>query len=512
VECNGDALGRVSGCRKGIEQATNDGQIIYGVNTGFGVHRNIQILPDQLRQLQENILLSHSVGVGENTNPHDLANYYSAEVIRAVLAIRINTFLKGHSGVRKELVEFLVKALNEGIVPLVPLRGSVGASGDLCPLAHLFATLLLKKGRYYQCNGSSQQIEIKEAGQLKLEPPNPPLASKEGLALTNGSTFSAAMLALAVYDAEHLADIADMAAALSLEALCGFMEAFDEQVHKARPFKGQQQSAENIRRLTENSKLIGTFEGGVQDAYSLRCAPQVHGATRDAIAYAREVVTIEINSATDNPLFFRQEDDQWKSYSGGNFHGQPLALAADFLAIALAELANISERRIQMLLDKNHNRGLASNLAKDPGLESGFMIAQYTAASLVSENKVLAHPASVDSIPTSANFEDHVSMSTIAARKLRTVLANVSSVLAIELMVAAQAVEDRATSPEHCELLDNFPDGVLGEGTKQVYKAVRGKVNRLKGDAPLDEDILKIRKLIESRNLGGILSSSLSEG
>jgi histidine ammonia-lyase len=515
VECSNNALDRVSDCRKGIEQATKR-KTIYGVNTGFGVHRNIRIRSNQLRQLQENILLSHSVGVGENTNPDDLANYYSAEVIRAVLAIRINTFLKGHSGVRKELVEFLVRALNAGIVPLVPLRGSVGASGDLCPLAHLFATLLLKKGRYYQCNGSSQQIEIKEAKQLELQLPDPPLDSKEGLALTNGSTFSAAMLALAVYDAEHLADIADMAAALSLEALRGFMEAFDEQVHKARPFKGQQQSAKNIRRLTEKSQLIGTFEGGVQDAYSLRCAPQVHGATRDAIAYARKVVEIEINSATDNPLFFREENGEWKSYSGGNFHGQPLALAADFLAIALAELANISERRIQMLLDKNHNRGLESNLARDPGLESGFMIAQYTAASLVSENKVLAHPASVDSIPTSANFEDHVSMSTIAARKLRTVLANVSSVLAIELMVAAQAVEDRAmrvkkVKPEP-KLPEDFLDDVLGEGTKQVYKEVRDKVNRLKGDAPLDEDILEIRKLIESRKLGGILSSSLSEG
>jgi histidine ammonia-lyase len=509
VKCSEGALKRVSDCREGIVQATGGGEKkIYGVNTGFGVHRNIPIDSDQLEQLQENILLSHSVGVGENTNPDDLANYYSAEVIRAVLAIRINTFLKGHSGVRKELVEFLVEALNAGIVPLVPLRGSVGASGDLCPLAHLFATLLLKKGRYYQCNGSSQQIEIKEAKQLELELqlPNPPLASKEGLALTNGSTFSAAMLALAVYDAEHLADIADMAAALSLEALRGFMEAFDEQVHEARRFKGQQRSAENIRRLTENSQLIGTFTEDVQDAYSLRCAPQVHGATRDAIAYAREVVEIEINSATDNPLFFREENGQWKSYSGGNFHGQPLALAADFLAIALAGLANISERRIQMLLDKNHNRGLKSNLAKNPGVESGFMIAQYTAASLVSENKVLAHPASVDSIPTCANFEDHVSMSTIAARKLRTVLANVSSVLAIELMVAAQAVEDRA------ETVSKPATDVLGEGTKQVYKEVRDKVKRLEGDAPLDEDILEIRKLIESRKLGGILSSSLSEG
>jgi len=533
VRCCENALERVRGCRQGIEGAAGGNNPIYGVNTGFGAHRDISA--DDPEQLQRNILLSHSVGVGENTNPNDLANYYPAEVIRAVLAIRINTFLKGHSGVRKELVEFLVKALNQGIIPLVPLRGSVGASGDLCPLAHLFATLLLGQGRYYIDDGAKQPkiINASELGNDKsgLKLPDPPLASKEGLALTNGSTFSAAMLALAVYDAEHLADVADMAAALSLEALCGFSAAFDEKVHTARPFAGQQRSAENIRRLTKDSQLIDTTQDDVQDAYSLRCAPQVHGATRDAIAYARGVVEIEINSATDNPLFFN-EDSQWKSYSGGNFHGQPLALAADFLAIALAELANISERRIQMLLDKNHNRGLKSNLARKPGVESGFMIAQYTAASLVSENKVLAHPASVDSIPTSANFEDHVSMSTIAARKLRTVLANVSSVLAIELMVAAQAVEDRvelkqgkATTPSgkgethpatdaptplgegethsatDAQNYDKSTYDTLGARTQEVYKKVREKVSRLKGDRPLDEDIRKIRCLIESREL-----------
>jgi histidine ammonia-lyase len=506
----------------------------YGVTTGFGQFKDKPIAPRDLEQLQRNLLLSHSVGVGENTNPDDLANYFPAEVVRGALVTRLNAFLKGHSGVRRRLVETVEAMINEGVIPLVPIRGSVGASGDLCPLSHLFA-VLLGEGRYYVLGGAG---ELRPAGELPalLATDAASLAPtfKEGLALVNGVNFSASMLALAVHDAAVLADMADAAAAITLEALCGCTRALDPKVHTARGHDGQIVSAERIRTLLEGSRLVERA-GAVQDAYSLRCAPQVHGASRDAIRYVLGVAQREINAATDNPLFFPEDGepfdvrfranwpewyrgDQRLAYSAGNFHGQPLALAADFLTIAVAELASISERRTQMMLDGNHNRGLPQNLTTRAGVNSGLMIAQYTAASLVSENKVLSHPASVDSIPTSANSEDHVSMSTHAARKLRTVLGNAQAVLAIELLTAAQAIEWRAgmdLDPNEklpkLSLVESESQArefelrvrgraaeiakSLGTGTGALYLRIRQVVAPIFADRPLDGDVGAVRRV-----------------
>lgn len=506
----------------------------YGVTTGFGEFKDKPIAPDDLEQLQRNLLLSHSVGVGENSDPDDLTNYFPAEVVRGALATRLNAFLKGHSGVRATLVEIVEAMLNGGVIPLVPLRGSVGASGDLCPLSHLFATLL-GEGRFYTLDDPTLRdaTELPEVLGFTAEEMKPTF--KEGLGLVNGANFSAAMLALAVFDAERLADIADSAAALALEAMIGCTRALDPKVHEERGHAGQIESARRIRELLHGS-LLAERAGAVQDAYSIRCAPQVHGATRDTIRFVRSIAERELNAATDNPLFFPENGEpfdlafraNWPegysgerrlAYSAGNFHGQPLALTADFLTIAVAELANISERRTQAMLDGDHNRGLPQNLTTNPGVNSGLMILQYTAASIVSENKVLAHPASVDSIPTGANTEDHVSMSTHAARKLRTVIANAQSVLAIELLTSAQAVEWRAVfgyGPQ--DPAPNLPDEAqaqrfresveghstdiaahLGDGTRELYLRVRAAAQPVFRDRPLDGDIRAVRRAIGAR-------------
>ncbi len=506
----------------------------YGVTTGFGEFKDKPIAPADLEQLQRNLLLSHSVGVGENSDRDDLSNYYPPEVVRGALATRLNAFLRCHSGVRSRLVDIVQAMLNHGVIPLVPLRGSVGASGDLCPLSHLFVTLL-GEGRFYTLADRTLRpaTALPELLGFTAEEMKPMF--KEGLGLVNGANFSAAMLALAVHDAEILANTADSAAALSLEALAGCTRALDEKVHEERGHPGQIESAKHIREQLIGSRLVERA-GAVQDAYSLRCAPQVHGATRDTLRFVRSIAEKEINAATDNPLFFEEGqpfDLQFRAnwpewyhgetrlaYSAGNFHGQPLALGADFLTIAAAELANISERRTQLMLDGHHNRGLPPNLTTRPGVNSGLMILQYTAASIVSENKVLSHPASVDSIPTGANAEDHVSMSTHAARKLRTVLSNVRSVLAIELLTAAQAVEWRAVfnydpnqpAPrlleiEHAEAqARQFEEAVrdkssniatqLGRGSRELYLRVREVARPVFYDRPLDDDIRAVRLLI----------------
>jgi histidine ammonia-lyase len=524
----------------------------YGVTTGFGEFKNVPIAPDRLEELQRNLLLSHSVGAGETADPDNPANYFEPEVVRAVLAIRLNAFLKGHSGIRPVMARALQAMLNRGIVPLVPIRGSVGSSGDLCPLAHLFV-VLLGQGRYFV---------VREPADLACRPREPrsglgrlredlgreeiPSPSyKEGLALINGTTFSAALLALAVHDAGRAAEAADAAAALTLEAVCGCARAFDARVHQARGLEGQIACAASLRRLVRGSQLIERA-GAVQDVYSLRCAPAVHGAARDTIVFARKVAETEINAATDNPLFFPGQDDEpfdhefaanWPagydgreriSFSAGNFHGEPVGMAADFLAIGLAELASISERRTQMLLDRHHNRNLPSNLIPHRGINTGLMIAQYTAAGIVSENKVLTHPASVDSIPTSANSEDHNSMSTIAARKLRTVLRNTQTVLAIELLVAAQAVEWRVAmeidpvkprsrvlsdwekADREAELFEQRTQperrqeiaARLGEGTRRAYLTVREAAATMVRDRALDGDIRAARRLVEAGRTG----------
>jgi histidine ammonia-lyase len=562
VEVSEKAMGRIRTSREVIEgiarryredfAALERGEDVrpvleYGVTTGFGEFKNIPVAPDHLEDLQRNLLLSHCVGVGENADPDDLVNYFEVDVVRAVIAIRLNAFLKGHSGVRPELVRALEGLLNRGIVPLVPLRGSVGSSGDLCPLSHLFS-VLLGEGRYYVVREpedlrGSQRRELREGRSLPEDMGAPllTLGVKESLALINGTTVSVAILALAVHDAEKAVDVADRSMALSLEAVCGCARALDARVHEARGQVGQIASAARMREMLRGSRLIERA-AGVQDVYSLRCAPTVHGAARDAIAYARRTAEIEINAATDNPLFFPEDrtppfdyefrenwpegyrGDQRAGYSAGNFHGEPVGFAADFLAIGLAELANISERRTQMLLDSTQSRNLPANLIACRGVNSGLMLIQYAAASLVSENKVLSHPASVDSIPTSANSEDHNSMATIAARKVRTVLRNVQSALAIELIVAAQAVDWRVAmkiDPRRVRPKDNDWDWAaaekesndfaertkperreeiaahLGEGTRRLYLRVRDLVSPMLGDRTLDQDIRAVKREIE---------------
>lgn len=566
IEVTATAWSRVETCREVIDKVVENYKkapisergrfAVYGVTTGFGEFKNVRLEPLQLIELQEKILLSHAVGCGENEDLDDPVNYFAAEVVRAVLVLRINTFLQGHSGVRRELVELLVRLVNHGIVPLVPTRGSVGSSGDLCPLAHTFVTLL-GEGRYIVVKNQSDVAEgmrsckPKSATEMlkKLKRPKFRLAEKEGLGLTNGAVFSAAMLALAVHDAEALADTADAAAALTLEAICGRTRAFHPNVHAVRNIEGQTNSAKNILALVKGSQLVG-LTSEVQDAYSVRCAPQVHGSSREAITFAAKIASAEINAATDNPLFFpgvvpddsseSSDDPQLQhepnAFSAGNFHGQPIGMAADFLAIGVAELASISERRTQMLLDANHNRRLPGNLIAHAGVNSGYMIAQYTAASLVSENKVLCHPSSVDSIPTSANVEDHVAMATTAARKVRQVLNNVRGVLAIELMVAAQAVEWRvcdgcdkrkiAESLTKVVAVDDLQAHakqreeqfkkrfqsksssgrkdlaeMLGVGTREVYAAIRKRVAPLIDDVYLEPAFRAARELVANREV-----------
>lgn len=452
--------------------------LVYGVTTGFGNNKDKPLRTrEDARRMQLNLLRSHAVGVGPPA---------PGDVVRATVLLRLRSFIQGYSGVRPELVAWLVELLNRDIDPWVPQQGSVGSSGDLCPMAHLFLSVIgeglgwpggapqgaLQDGLRSQTGTASARDDRQRAAdsmddrgpprpmrellsEAGLEP-LPYLEAKEGLALTNGTAFTTAYLALAVYDAAVLLGTANVAASMSLQALLGCTRAFDPKVHRVRRHEGQRKAARMILELACGSDFLDT-SGDVQDAYSLRCAPQVHGAAWTAIEHVLEIVEREINGVTDNPLLFAalqrfpaEERDPfdgyhqciWNAYSAGNFHGEPVGMAADYLKIAVAELGSISERRTQHLLDAHHSRGLPSNLAARPetGLHSGLMIAQYSAASLVSENKVLAHPASVDSIPTSANIEDHVAMSTIAARHARQVVCNTREIVAIELLAACRAL------------------------------------------------------------------------
>jgi len=432
------------------------------------------------------LIRSHSAGVGESL---------STDVVRALMLLRANTLAKGYSGVRLETLEAIVEMLNKGVHPMIPSKGSVGASGDLAPLSHMVLVLIGEGKAEYKGEIMSGREAMKKAGIKPVE-----LEVKEGIALNNGTQLMSAIAALTVHDAENLIKTAEITAALTLEALLGVYDAFDEKIQKVRPHKGQATTAENIRALVDGSQLVQTGAQAMEklhrphDAYSLRCTPQVLGAARDAIEYARKVVEIEINSATDNPLVFPEEA---MCLSGGNFHGQPISLAMDFLGIALAMVGNISERRITRLMDERLNNGLPAFLIPPEakkGVSSGLMTVQYTAAALASENKILAHPACVDSIPTSANFEDFVSMGVAAAQKARQILENTQYIVAIELLCAAQAIEYRGAEK-------------LGRGTKKAYEAVREKVSVLKEDRVLSEDIEKIKSLVES---GEIVKVSLN--
>lgn len=448
----------------------------YGVNTGFGALAEVRIDAGDLARLQLNLIRSHAAGVGPD---------YPESVVRAMLLLRAMTLCLGTSGVRPEVPELLLAMLNAGVHPCVPEQGSLGASGDLAPLAHL-ALVLIGEG---EARVDGQRMSGAEAlSRAGLQPVV--LAAKEGLALINGTQAMTADLALTVQRATRLAAAADIIGALSLEVLLGSPRPFDARVHAARPHVGQGIVAANLRHLTAHSPLVDSHRdcGKVQDPYCLRCMPQVHGASRDTLRHVAQVVEVEVNSATDNPLVFVDEAGNLDIISGGNFHGQPVALVADFLGIAMAELGSISERRVEQLVNPSLSSGLPPFLAGHSGLESGFMIAQVTAAALVSENKSLAHPASVDSIPSSANREDHVSMGTIAARQARAIVANAERVLGIEFMCAAQGLDLRR--PLHA-----------APPAEAAHAALRAVVPVLDGDRVLSGDIEAAARLIRSGGL-----------
>ena len=464
-----------------VNKLVEDSKIVYGVTTGFGMFSETFIEKEFTNSLQKNLIVSHAVGAGD---------FFKDEVVRAAMLLRINNFAKGYSGIRPETVNTLIRMLNAGVTPIVPEKGSLGASGDLVPLAHMVLPLLgLGQARY------KGEVMDGKAAMDAAGIPTQELTQKEGLALINGTQFMTAVGALAVYDAVELLKVADIAAAMSFEAQNGIVDALDPRMHAIRPHKGQVDTARIVSDLLKGSKNV-TRQGEkrVQDAYSLRCTPQVHGASKDAVHYVQEKVEIEINSVTDNPIVFSETGE---AISGGNFHGQPMALSFDFLGIALAELADIAERRIERMVNSALS-GLPSFLVERGGVNSGYMIVQYTAAALVSENKVLAHPASVDSIPSSANQEDHVSMGTIAARKAREILENARRVLAIELMCACQAIDLRG-------------DKGMGSGTGAAYRCVRNVVPFLTEDRPLYGDINECEQLIIDGSLVSEVEKSAGE-
>jgi histidine ammonia-lyase len=477
VRLSDEAVVRTQRAADAVDRLLTEGTVAYGITTGFGAFKDRVIPPDQVTLLQRNILVSHAVGVGQ---PFDIPT------TRAIMLIRANTLARGFSGIRVETLRLLLDMLNVGVHPVIPQKGSLGASGDLAPLAHMSLPLIGLGEADYQGRLLPGADALRAAG---LQPVV--LAAKEGLALTNGTAVMCAVGVLETLRAEQISHTADIAACLSLEALNGTITAFDARIQQLRPFPRQLACAENLRRLLAGSEFVrAPTATNVQDAYTLRCIPQVHGAARDAIAYARWVFEIELNSVTDNPLIFVDEaTGAVEVLSGGNFHGEQLAIALDYLAIALSELGNIAERRIMRLIDEASNTHvLPAFLTEQGGLNSGFMILQYTAAALVTENKVLAHPASVDSIPTSANVEDHVSMGVTAALKLREIGANVEHILAIELMAAAQGIDFRRKS------LD--PDARLGQGTQPAYALVRRGVPFIEADEPLKAHLDAVARLV----------------
>lgn len=455
-----EAIPGIQRAAKAVAKFVSEGRIAYGITTGFGAFKDRLIPLENVEKLQENIILSHAVGTGPEL---------PAEVVRAMMIIRANTLAKGHSGIRLETLELMLLLLNKNILPIIPSKGSLGASGDLAPLAHM-ALPLIGRGEVRFHGEVRTAMEVLQENNLKPIR----LSAKEGLALTNGTTLMTAIGALQVFDAEVVLKSANCAAALSLEAQNGTLCAYFPQIHASRPQAMQAETAATLLDILAGSDLTRPDNSlNVQDAYTLRCVPQVHGAIHSAINYAQKVIETELNSVTDNPLLFFDENDDVTILSGGNFHGEPLALALDFLSIAMTDLGNISERRIAKLID-NHPEHYPSFLAAQGGLNSGFMLLQYTAAALCSENKTLAHPDSVDSIPSSGNVEDHVSMGANAALHCQQIIENVRTIIAIELMSAAQAVEFR---------LRENPSLSLGQGTHKAYQKIREVVPFFEQDA-----------------------------
>ena len=482
VSLSPDAIARMKASRAVVDQLVASGKTAYGINTGFGKLASVRISSEQVRQLQVNLVRSHSCGVGEPLS--------EAET-RAMMLLRANALAKGLSGIRPSVVETLISMLNAGVHPVIPSQGSVGASGDLAPLAHLAHVVIGEGEALHKRERLPGAEALQRAGITPVE-----LEAKEGLSLLNGTQGMLALLSLALRDADILADTADVAASLSLDALRGSPGAFDARIMHAREYPGAGTTARNLAHLNEGSQIRESHRAAekdprVQDAYSLRCTPQVHGAVRDSLVQAREMALVELNSATDNPLVFVKELGKGDIISGGNFHGQPLAMAADQVAVALATLGGISERRVEQMTNPLTSL-LPAFLTPDPGLNSGFMIAQVTAAALTSENRALATPHSVDSISTSGNQEDYVSMGMSGARRLERMLHNLRHILAIELLCACQGID----------LLAPLQTGTLA---KKAYDAVRALSPKVTADRPLAADISAVHDLIATGAISKVM-------
>jgi histidine ammonia-lyase len=490
VSLNPAALPKIERARAAVERFVAEGRVVYGITTGFGRFKDKIITADQVKQLQINLVRSHAVGVGPELHE---------EVVRAMLLVRANTLALGHSGVRPAVIQLLIDMLNAGVHPCIPSQGSLGASGDLAPLAHLALVLIGEGEAVVDGERMDGRSALQRANLQPLE-----LQAKEGLALLNGTTFMVGMGALLIRRAINLLLTADTAACLSLEALHGTDRAFDARVHAVRPHPRQIDDAAFLRQIVAGSQLLrGRDSLNVQDPYTLRCVPQVHGAVRDAIAYGQWVINIELNAVNDNPLIFVDEETgEADVISAGNFHGEPIAIAMDYAALALTELGNMSERRTARLVDADSNGGvLPMFLTRHGGLESGFMMVQYTAAALASENKVLAHPASADTIPSSANVEDHVSMGATAVRQAWQIMEHVETIVAIELLCAAQGVDFRRQHGEQ-----------LGRGTEAAYDLIRQRVPFLDKDAFLSPHIESVRRLVADGIIKKAVETKLETG
>jgi histidine ammonia-lyase len=451
---------KINQSRQLVEKMIEQKRVVYGITTGFGKFATVTIGPEDTRALQHNLIVSHAVGVGKPL---------PEETVRAMMLLRAYSLSRGYSGIRLTTIQALLDALNAGIHPVVPEKGSLGSSGDLAPLSHMILPLLGLGEAFYKGKRISGQEALQAVGLKPIV-----LEAKEGLALNNGTQCMTAVAALVIADGEKLVHAADIIAALTMEALNGMPSAFDPRIHQIRNHPGQIETATTMLNLLEGSEYTAPKDHPrVQDAYALRCIAQVHGPIKEALAYAKQVVEREINGVTDNPLIFLDTEE---AISGGNFHGEPIALALDFLGIAFSELANIAERRLERLVNPALSNGLPAFLTTRGGVNSGFMIVQYSAAALVSENKILAHPASVDSIPSSANQEDHVSMGTIAARKAAQIVDHATHVLAMELLAACQGIDLRG--PKR-----------LGKGTEPTYRKLRDRVAMLEEDRVMYPDI-----------------------
>jgi histidine ammonia-lyase len=491
VVISSSALEKTAKGRRALEKMLDEKDVIYGVNTGFGALSDQKIPREKLEDLQTNLIRSHAASVGP-AHPRD--------IVRALMLLRANTLLKGYSGVRPDLPEAIVTLLNKQVHPFIPEKGSVGASGDLSPLSHMALVLIGEGGAEHGGEWVTGTKGLELAGRRPLV-----LGAKEGLALNNGTQQMLAIGSLVLSDAYSLLRSAEAALALSLEAMRGWTDAFDHRIQEARPHHGQGIVAGDVNKLLRHSGGVRSIThdrqhvGKPQDPYSFRCAPQVMGAALDAIDYVRRILEIEMNSATDNPLVFADDE---VCLSGGNFHGQPVSMAMDVLSLALSTLSNISERRVAALLDPSLNNGLPPFLVgkgSQPGLSSGFMAVQYTATALVAENKILTHPASSDSIPTSSNFEDFVSMGPGAAQKASRILENSEYVIAIELLTAAQGVDLRDSAR-------------LGDGTMRVHRLIRDHVKTLTEDRSSHEDIEEVRNLVKIGKIADIVTHQLSQG